>query len=64
MVGMARRVQEPTALYWTYIHNRAVDLGRQPSNTADLAVVRLACPLEQEANRNKGITTSSSWHCY
>ncbi|CAK9075394.1 unnamed protein product [Durusdinium trenchii] len=38
-----RALLEPTALYWTYIHNRAVDLGRQPSNTADLAVVRLAC---------------------
>lgn len=35
--------KDPTALYWTYIHNRAVELGRKPENTADLAVVRLAC---------------------
>eukprot|EP00438_Fugacium_kawagutii_P025534 Skav228461 [mRNA] locus=scaffold1058:320288:329157:- [translate_table: standard] len=36
---------DPTALYWTYIHNRAVELGRKPESTADLAVVRLACAL-------------------
>ena len=38
-------VEEPTKLYWTYLHNRGIELGRMPQNTADLAVVRFACGL-------------------
>ncbi|CAJ1452717.1 unnamed protein product [Effrenium voratum] len=44
-LAVLKRVLEkdPTALYWTYIHHRGLELGRRPQNTTDLAVVRLAC---------------------
>ncbi|CAE7830230.1 Hcn3 [Symbiodinium microadriaticum] len=44
-LSVIKRVLEkdPTKLYWTFLHNRGVQLGRMPRNTADLAVVRFAC---------------------
>ena len=39
-----RLLKDPTAIYWTYINNRGVELGRNAKSTEDLAVLRLACP--------------------
>ncbi|CAJ1410514.1 unnamed protein product, partial [Effrenium voratum] len=35
--------KDPTALYWTYIFNRGVELQKRPVSTTDLALLRMAC---------------------
>ncbi|CAE6961578.1 HCN4 [Symbiodinium natans] len=45
-------IKDPAALYWTYIHNRGVELGRKASSTEDLAVLRLACLCRAQSDQD------------
>ena len=53
--------EDPTALYWTYIHHRGLELGRRPQNTTDLAVVRLACPTVEVSEVGGGGVSWGGW---
>ncbi|CAE7277014.1 GIP [Symbiodinium necroappetens] len=52
--------KDPTAIYWTYINNRGVQLGRNAKSTEDLAVLRLACLCRAQTDKDLS-ELQSSW---
>eukprot|EP00439_Symbiodinium_sp_Y106_P038439 s1443_g4.t1 len=53
-------LKDPTAIYWTYINNRGVELGRNAKSTEDLAVLRLACLCRAQTEKDLS-ELQSSW---